>query len=56
MALITFRDWLFAGLGLTAGFIAFTTIGRRAMLAGMGLAKHEAEAVIKKVEERVAKE
>jgi len=44
------RDWWMLGIGLGVGFFIFTTIGRRTMLAGMGLGKAEIERALAKAE------
>ena len=44
------RDWWMLGIGFGAGFFIFTTLGRRMILAGMGLGKAEIERAISKME------
>lgn len=49
---LTKRDWILMGVGLGVGFFIFSTLGRRTMLAGMGLGKAEIERALAKVEAR----
>ena len=44
------RDWWMIGIGFAAGFLIFTTIGRRAIMAAMGLGKAEIERALSKAE------
>jgi len=54
MALAT-RDWWMLGIGLGVGFLIFTTIGRRAVMTGMGLGKAEINRALAKLEKRAEK-
>ena len=49
------RDWVFLGIGAGIAFFAFTTIGRRTVMAGMGLGKAEINRALAKVEKRTEK-
>jgi len=49
---LTSRDYWMLALGFGAGFFLFSTIGRRMILAGMGLGKAEVERVIAKAEKK----
>lgn len=46
------RDLVMIGLGLGIGFLIFTTIGRRAVMTGMGLGKAEIERALGKLEKK----
>lgn len=46
------RDWWMMGIGFGVGFFIFTTLGRRAILAGMGLGKAEIERALAKAEHK----
>ena len=50
-----FRDWLMLGLGLGAGFLIFTTVGKRAVMAGIGVGKAETERLLSKIERKAEK-
>lgn len=49
------RDWIMIGIGFGVGFFIFTTIGQRAVMAGMGMGKAEAERALAKLEKRAKK-
>jgi len=49
------RDLVMIGIGLGVGFFIFTTIGRRTVMAGMGLGKAEVNRALSKLEKRSEK-
>ena len=46
------RDLIFMGIGFGMGFFILTTLGRRTVMAGMGMGKAEAERVLAKLERK----
>ncbi len=46
------RDWLFMGLGFGIGFLILTSIGRRAIMTGIGVTKAETERLLSKIEKK----
>jgi len=49
------RDWIMLGIGLGVGFFIFSTLGRRAMLTGMGMGTAEIERALGKLEKKAEK-
>ncbi|GAH46711.1 unnamed protein product [marine sediment metagenome] len=49
----TKRDLIMVGIGFGIGFFVLTTIGRRAVLTGMGATKVEAERLLSKAEKKI---
>jgi hypothetical protein len=47
---LTSRDWWMLAIGLGVGFFIFTTIGRRTIMAAMGMGEAEIERALAKVE------
>lgn len=46
------RDWVMLGIGFGIGFIILTTIGRRTVMAGIGITKAETERLLSKIEKK----
>lgn len=44
------RDWIMMGIGLGVGFFIFSTIGRRTVMAGMGMGKAEINRALAAIE------
>ena len=42
-------------VGFAGGFLLFTTVGKKVMLTGMGLAKREAEGLARQLEAKLPK-
>ena len=49
---LTKRDWIFMGVGFGVGFLILTTIGRRTVMAGIGVTKAETERLLGKIEKK----
>ena len=46
------RDWWMIGIGFGIGFLVLTTIGRRTVMAGIGVTKAETERLLSKIEKK----
>jgi len=46
------RDWIMLGIGFGVGFLVLTTIGRRTVMAGIGVTKAETERLLSKIEKK----
>ena len=44
------RDWIMLGIGAVISFFVFSTIGRRTVMAGMGMGKAEINRALAKIE------
>jgi len=52
---LTRREWWIVGITATASFFIFTTLGRRIMLATMGMGEAEIERAVSKIERKAEK-
>ncbi len=46
------RDWIMMGIGFGIGFFILTTIGRRTVMATIGVGKAETERLLSKIEKK----